>query len=345
MYESATTLMPDRGRRGTLPRSAFASSSARPQSSMTSTGRFAASHPAARRLPRLGNQTQARAWAQPEPGQLARRKAAVLRDNDLEALGRLRRGRGVLRGPSVSPGLLEGRTHGTRQAPILYGDGGSDESKGVAVARPLPTRLYHFTSIDHLETIVQHGLLADTTAAASGLITVEVGNRGIKERRRRRVVPVGPRGMVADYTPFYFAPRSPMMFAISKGRVPEYQHGTESLLYLGTTVERLAELGLSTVFTDRNAVLEPASYSDQVADLDDMIDWELMEARYWADTPEEPDRRERRMAELLVHRSLPWEAIQYIAAYSEARAAEAQATLARSCQGVRVGIEPDWYFT
>lgn len=213
------------------------------------------------------------------------------------------------------------------------------------MARPVPTRLYHFTSIDHLETIVQHGLLADTTAAATGLITVEVGNRGIKERRRRRVVPVGPRSMVADYCPFYFAPRSPMMSAISKGRVPEYQHGTESLLYLGTTVERLAELGLSTVFTDRNAVLEAASYSDQVADLDHMIDWQLMEARYWADTPEEPDRRERRMAEFLVHRRVPWEAIQYVAAYSEARAVEAQATLARSCQGIRVGIKPDWYFT
>jgi hypothetical protein len=211
------------------------------------------------------------------------------------------------------------------------------------VARPVPTRLYHFTAIDHLETIVQHDLLADTTAAATALIKVEVGNRGIKGRRR--TVPVGPRGVVADYVPFYFAPRSPMMSAISKGRVPEYQHGTESLLYLGTTVERLADLGLPTVFTDRNAALAPAHYSDRVADLDDMIDWELMKARYRADTPEEPDRRERRMAEFLVHRSVPWEAIQYVAAYSEARAAEARATLTRSCQGVRVGIEPGWYFT
>lgn len=38
-------------------------------------------------------------------------------------------------------------------------------------------------------------------------------------------------------------------------------------------------MGLSAVFTDRNAVLEPASYSDQVGDLDDMIDWVPMKAR------------------------------------------------------------------
>lgn len=45
----------------------------------------------------------------------------------------------------------------------------------MCVPRPVPTRLHHFTSIDHLEMIVQHGLLADTDAAAAGLLTVEVG--------------------------------------------------------------------------------------------------------------------------------------------------------------------------
>ena len=215
----------------------------------------------------------------------------------------------------------------------------------MCVPRPVPTRLYHFTSIDHLEMIVQHGLLADTDAAAAGLLTVAVGNRGIKGRRRSRTVPIGPGGVVADYAPFYFAPRSPMMYAISRGNVPEYQDGTESLLYLGTTIDGLAQLGLSVVFTDRNAVLETARYSQRVDDLDSMIDWKLMEARYWANTDEEPDRRERRMAETLVHRCVPWQAVQYVAAYSPARAGEAQATLIRFRQSVPVGIEPDWYFT
>lgn len=58
---------------------------------------------------------------------------------------------------------------------------------------PVPTPLYHFTAIHHLESITEHGLLCDTTAAA-GSLAVEVGNRGIKEQRRRRAVPVCPRG-------------------------------------------------------------------------------------------------------------------------------------------------------
>ena len=94
--------------------------------------------------------------------------------------------------------------------------------------RPVHTPFYHFTPIHHLVSIIERGLRCDGTAA--GLLAVEVGNRGIKERRRRRAVPVGGRGVVADYVPFYFAPRSPMLYAIAMGNVPEYTGGTDPLV-------------------------------------------------------------------------------------------------------------------
>lgn len=135
------------------------------------------------------------------------------------------------------------------------------------------------------------------------------------------------------------------MFAISRGRVPEYGDDTTSLVYLGTTIERMVQLEVPLVFTDRNAVLQTARYSNDLADLDTIIDWTLMEARIGRDTDDEPDRRERRMAECLVHRRVPWDAFQYVGAYSQALAREVKATLARSCRGVPVGVEHDWYFT
>lgn len=138
--------------------------------------------------------------------------------------------------------------------------------------RPVPTPLYHFTPIDHLATIIERGLLCDTQAAALGLQSIDVGNRGIKAQRRSRAVRAGPRGMVADYAPFYFAPRSPMMSAIHHGRVPEYMGGTESLVYLVTSVEQLMGLGLSLVFTDRNAVLGHAHHTTDPAELEEIID-------------------------------------------------------------------------
>ncbi|MGB6162377.1 MAG: DUF4433 domain-containing protein [Pseudonocardiaceae bacterium] len=210
--------------------------------------------------------------------------------------------------------------------------------------RPVPTWLYHFTPIQHLASIIEHGLSCDTGAAA-GPLAVEVGNREIKEQRRRRAVPVGPRGVVADYVPFYFAPRSPMLYAIKMGKVPEYTGGMDPLVYLVTTADRLARIGLPMLFTDRNAVLATAYFTHKLADLDTLIDWPLMRATMWYNTPSEPDRRERRMAECLVHHQVPWRAIEYVATFSPARAAEAQTTLARFSQSVAVGTRGDWYFS
>ena len=76
------------------------------------------------------------------------------------------------------------------------------------------TRVFHFTHIDNLSTIVREGLHCDSTVKGSGLLQQEVSNQDIKSMRRAREVPIPPGGVVADYVPFYFAPRSPMMYAI-----------------------------------------------------------------------------------------------------------------------------------
>jgi len=86
--------------------------------------------------------------------------------------------------------------------------------------RPRPTPVFHFTRVEHLETIAASGLHCDSLAQANGMLTIEVGDTGIKARRSRRLVPLAPGGFVGDYAPFYFAPRSPMMYSIAAGNVP-----------------------------------------------------------------------------------------------------------------------------
>ncbi len=206
----------------------------------------------------------------------------------------------------------------------------------------MPTRLYHFTHISHLTTIATDGLLCDTSAA--GVLATEIGNRDIKGQRRRRPVSVGPGGMVADYVPFYFAARSPMLSAIAHGRVAEYADGQDPIVYLVTTVERLIDLGLSLIFTDRNAALAFARMTDDLDDLEGLIDWELMEATWWKNTAEDPDRRERRMAECLVHQRVPWEAVIGVATRTDERRDEVQALLAGLGVSAVVRSRPNWYF-
>lgn len=154
-----------------------------------------------------------------------------------------------------------------------------------------------------------------------------------------------PGGVVADYVPFYFASRSPMLYSIHAGGVPSFTGDSHDIVYLMSTVEQLRSAGLSLVFTDRNAVLELALHSAQVSDLDTLVDWELMRATYWADTDADPDRKERRMAECLVHRSVPWSAVTSIAVFDEARRARTGQILdSLAVDNPPIRVSPKFYF-
>ncbi|MGJ7908224.1 type II toxin-antitoxin system toxin DNA ADP-ribosyl transferase DarT [Actinopolyspora sp. H202] len=210
--------------------------------------------------------------------------------------------------------------------------------------RPKPTYLYHFTSLEHLSTIVENGLWCDSAIRGSSMLRVEVGDNDIKRRRRGRPVKVPPGGVIADYVPFYFAPPSPMLFKIQREKVAHHNGGTNPLVYLVTSLERLLKLRPRTVYTDRNAVLDTAYFTHLSTTLDTLIDWPLMVAKMWANTAEEPDRKERRMAECLVHRQVPWEAFEKVVVHSAACARRVSDVLTGYGRPVQVESKPHWYF-
>ena len=204
--------------------------------------------------------------------------------------------------------------------------------------------LYHFTHISNLPSIAAEGLYCDAQVEASQRAPTEVGNADVKQRRRNLAVPPPLGGCVADYVPFYFAARSPMLYIISKGDVPTYSGGQDEIVYLVTSVERVVEEHLRFVFTDRNAALGFARYGDDLKDLDDYLDWELMEALMWHATAEEPDRMERRMAEFLVHDHMPWAALVGVAARTDEVCRQAEHALSSVGREIRVRPRPEWYF-
>lgn len=209
--------------------------------------------------------------------------------------------------------------------------------------RPVPTKVFHFTHMEHLPRIVERGLVSDKIAEREMVVTREVGNRGIKEARRSPAVPVAPGGVVADYVPFYFAARSPMMYAIHKGGVPEYTEGIDPLVYLVSDIDGLIQTGHDVVTTDRNAAIRFAAFATGLQGLNDDVDWQLMQQTMWNNTPEEPDRRERRMAECLVHDAVRWEAFTEIHVRTEARRGQARKLL-KATPAPPVHVTPTMYF-
>ncbi|MDP4013925.1 MAG: DUF4433 domain-containing protein [Candidatus Nanopelagicales bacterium] len=112
-------------------------------------------------------------------------------------------------------------------------------------------------------------------AAAAESDHLVIGHAHIKQRRLHTLVPVAPFGVVADYVPFYFAPRSPMLFAIHRNQVAGHRGGQEPIVYLVVSLEELLPVA-SVVFTDRNASLAIAQFSSDSRAATSLVDWDLM---------------------------------------------------------------------
>jgi hypothetical protein len=84
--------------------------------------------------------------------------------------------------------------------------------------RPAPARplIYHITHLDNLPLIAADGLLSDAALIEHGGPRVPIGMSTIKRRRLALPVACHPGDHVGDYVPFYFCPRSIMLFVVHR---------------------------------------------------------------------------------------------------------------------------------
>jgi hypothetical protein len=206
------------------------------------------------------------------------------------------------------------------------------------------TSIYHITHIDNLPSIIQQGgLICDRHRDESGVVCKGIAHNHIKERRARRCVPVAAQGTLADYVPFYFAPRSPMLYTIDRGNVEGYQGGQNPILHLCAEVQDPVDHGLTYCFTDGHADMAVSEYFENLERLD-RIDWNVMSSVYWNDTQEYPDRKRRRQAEFLVHEFFPWEFVKEIGVINGKIETQVSALLAEVEHRPAVTVRRDWYY-
>lgn len=166
----------------------------------------------------------------------------------------------------------------------------------------------------------------------------------MKDKRRTHPVTAGPGGVVADYVPWYFNSRSPMMYSIARGNVVTYHGGQEPLVYLCSTVEAVVESALPFAFSDRHPIARYADFHSDLGDLDREVDWAVIAARIWASDDAEPDRMHLRMAEFLVHQTFPMGLVTQLTVRTPAMKARVDALLAGARVGLPCTVEPAWYF-
>lgn len=195
---------------------------------------------------------------------------------------------------------------------------------------------------DNLPWVFEHGLHCANSAVQAPAY-VAIGNAELINRRRTRNVPVAPGGTLADYVPFYFTPFSPMMYNIYTGRGEVAKRANEEICILVSSLPRITNIGIRSVFTDRHAYTPLAQYFNDIGQLN-QIDWPLIQARNFMRNPDDPVQIERYQAEALVHQHLPVNALSGIVCYTEAvrMRLDAQA----KAHGLTLDIKaiPGWYF-
>ena len=144
-----------------------------------------------------------------------------------------------------------------------------------------------------------------------GLPYKPIHNTDIQSERNVTHIPLGPKGTIHDYVPFYLGPRPPMLLQLHTGRVPGYGEGQEPLIYLISSVKQVEKSQAKFVFSDGHGVARETKWFDNPSSLDD-LDWEAIYSYYWEKREDDKDHQRRKQAEFLVHKFLPWDIIESI---------------------------------
>jgi hypothetical protein len=169
---------------------------------------------------------------------------------------------------------------------------------------------------------------------------------GIKRRRLDKLdFPCHQGTKVGEYVPFYFCPRSVMLYVIHCANHPEltYRGGQDPIIHLESDLHRVVAWAngkkVRWAFSRSNA---GASYAEFYSDLQDLdkLDWQAIQATDFRDQ----DIKEGKQAEFLVYGFFPFELVERIGV----RTAKIAEKVRQMLRGARyrpiVEVRRDWYY-
>ena len=212
----------------------------------------------------------------------------------------------------------------------------------ITPARP---KIYHIVHVDRLPSIVADECLwCDREVARRAPPGTTIGMKSIKQRRLNELrLSSHPALFVGDCVPFYFCPRSVMLYLIYQGNHAEltYGGGQGPIVHfeadLRTVVAWADAQARRWAFTLSNAGARYFEDRNDLGQLDE-IDWNAVQARDWRQC------KDGKQAEFLLELSFPWRLVERIGVQS--RTIHTAAVNALPARGHRppVEIRPEWYY-
>lgn len=210
---------------------------------------------------------------------------------------------------------------------------------------PAQPKLYHIAHADRLPSIIaDEWIWCDREIMRRDPPGTTIGMSEIKRRRLEDLrLASHPALHVGDCTPFYFCPRSVMLYLIYQGNHPAlaYRGGQTPIVHfevdLKSAVAWASAQGRRWAFTLSNA---GAYYFEDRCSLAQLgeIDWDAVQARDWRSC------KEGKQAEFLVEMAFPWHLVERIGVYNRTTYNSVLNALPANGHRPAVEIRPDWYY-
>ena len=210
---------------------------------------------------------------------------------------------------------------------------------------PVNPKIYHIVHVDRLPSIIADGgLLCDAEIARRDAVGTTIGMNDLKRKRlTERRLQTYPDLLVGACVPFYFCPRSVMLYVIKQANHPDlsYRGGQGPIVHLQAdlraTVAWAERFNLRWAFTLSNA---SAYYFEDRIDLARLheIDWRAVGAPSWQHC------KEGKQAEFLVERRFSWELVSRIGVLSRQVSHQVATALEESAHRPSVEIRREWYY-
>lgn len=206
--------------------------------------------------------------------------------------------------------------------------------------------VYHITHVNNLPAILASGgLVSDAAMIALGEPAAEIGMSKIKLRRLALPVNCHPGLNVGDFVPFYFCPRSIMLYVIRCANHPDlsYRGGQEPIVHLEADLHAVIAWATQQqrrwAFSLSNAGATYAEFRSRESDLGD-VDWTAVGSTNFS----KPTVKEGKQAEFLLHGDVPWSLVTRIGVKSLAIQAQARTAMVGVAHQPSVSVQPTWYY-
>jgi len=216
---------------------------------------------------------------------------------------------------------------------------------------PATPKIYHIVHVDRLASIIDDGSLwCDEQVIRRNPPGTQIGMNKIKQRRLHELTLNSHPGLhVGACVPFYFCPRSVMLYLIHRGNDPDlsYRGGQGPIIHLQADLQQVVnwadENQRRWAFTLSNAgscYFEDRSSLTQLGE----IDWEAVHANQWAGNGVPHTVKEGKQAEFLLEGWFPWGLISAIGVRSQQTYDQVFAILQDKEHRPRLELKPEWYY-